>query len=319
MRFGAFHNLNGFYVIIESHNYMTFDIMVGSPRRHAPMINSHTLLPLSFHEMVKVCQGLDKVLVTGFYPVQTIPEKSGGNQQNWSKYIRGVFDRVEPYLSSIFEHAMGEIPENDRITANKFETYMKILTCCAEFISEKLSKKIICAKCGVNKRVLAIWINILESMYIIHTLGGKLYFYDVGIACHLLNIKNEIDCLNHPLGSNLFKSMIVSELFKIQEDDSRVNISECDYSNNIQNNTEIVYRRRCINTRIMISSKSEIDLDGCLIWKNKREIERLKESIMSVNYCVIYTGDVSRVVNNINIISWKHINPLLYNCILAKD
>lgn len=44
----------------------------------------------------------------------------------------------------------------------------------------------------------------------------KLYFYETGLVCHLLGIKNSTQLENHPIRGALFKNLVFSELTKKQ-------------------------------------------------------------------------------------------------------
>ncbi|MBQ5688623.1 MAG: DUF4143 domain-containing protein [Bacteroidales bacterium] len=42
----------------------------------------------------------------------------------------------------------------------------------------------------------------------------KLYFYDIGLVCHLLGIENEQHIKSHPLRGAIFENMVVCEMLK---------------------------------------------------------------------------------------------------------
>ena len=93
-------------------------------------------------------------------------------------------------------------------------------------IGQLLNLSSLGSECGISDTTVKRWISILEASYIIfllrpyHTHFGKrltkspkLYFYDTGLACNILKIK-EKELALHPNRGNLFESFIISEILK---------------------------------------------------------------------------------------------------------
>ena len=81
--------------------------------------------------------------------------------------------------------------------------------------------------CNITQPTAKAWLSVLESSYIIHLLqpyyknfdkrvvkSPKMYFYDTGLLCHLLKIKDVDQIKNNAYKGNLFENMIVSEYIK---------------------------------------------------------------------------------------------------------
>ena len=71
------------------------------------------------------------------------------------------------------------------------------------------------------------WLSVLEASYIIFPLQPfyknfskrlvkmpKMYFYDTGLACSLLNIRNEEQLKEHYLKGGLYENMVITEILK---------------------------------------------------------------------------------------------------------
>lgn len=80
---------------------------------------------------------------------------------------------------------------------------------------------------GITHPTAAAWLNILDSSFITFRLAPhfknfskriikspKHYFWDTGLLCHLLQIRNPEQLSNHPLKGQVFENWIVAEAFK---------------------------------------------------------------------------------------------------------
>lgn len=155
------------------------------------------------------------------------------------------FDRYEPYLFNggypqVYEPGM--TPE--RFYAEYIQTYMEreVRTCrnivdlerfhdfmrvCARNIGKVLNLSYL-AKCSSISRTTAkSWLSLLENGNIIFLLQPyyrafnrrviktpKLYFYDTGVAAHLLNIHSQFQMESHYIKCELFETLIIGELVK---------------------------------------------------------------------------------------------------------
>lgn len=82
-------------------------------------------------------------------------------------------------------------------------------------------------ECGVSVTTATSWISILEASYICYLLkpdhnnyakrlvkAPKLYFYDTGLACSLLDIRNADQIATHFLREGLFENLVINEFIK---------------------------------------------------------------------------------------------------------
>jgi uncharacterized protein len=80
---------------------------------------------------------------------------------------------------------------------------------------------------GISPNTAKAWLSILESSYILYRLQSfhrnfnkrlvkspKLYFYDMGIACSLLGLRDESQINLHYLKGALFENLIINEFVK---------------------------------------------------------------------------------------------------------
>lgn len=125
------------------------------------------------------------------------------------------------YLQTYIERDVRQLTQVSDLT-----TFQTFITLCATRMGQLLNITSLGNECGISDATAKRWLSILEASYIIfllrpyHTNFGKrlvktpkLYFYDTGLACLLLKIKQN-DLALHPNRGNLFEALIISEIFK---------------------------------------------------------------------------------------------------------
>ena len=170
-----------------------------------------TLLPFSFKEVpdyVKVSSSND-LMYRGFYPGVIV--KGIKSDLFYSNYYATYVERDARQISSI---------ENLDI----FRLFIRVLAgrTGSEFNANSLS-----AELGVSAPTIRKWLGILKTSYIAFSLTPyhanlekrltktpKVYFYDTGLLCFLLGIRNASDLDVHPLRGAIFENLAITELIK---------------------------------------------------------------------------------------------------------
>lgn len=169
------------------------------------------LLPFSYEELHTKYKQLsaDEEIYRGFYP------------RFYSENIeprRGLSD----YLSTYIERDVRSLKQ-----IHNLSMFQKFLSLCAGRIGQILNLSHLAADTGISHTTAADWISILEASFVIFLLkpwyanigkrlirSPKLYFYDVGMAAHLLHIEKPQHVFSHPLRGNLFENIIIAEALK---------------------------------------------------------------------------------------------------------
>ena len=107
--------------------------------------------------------------------------------------------------------------------------FSKFLTLCAARIGQIFNYSSVATEIGVSVNTLKKWLSILEASYVLFGLSPyysnikkrmikspKIYFYDTGLACYLLNIRNQKDLETHYLKGSLFENWVILEVLKSQ-------------------------------------------------------------------------------------------------------
>ncbi len=172
----------------------------------------HHLLPLTWGEISRFDSppgDLEETLYAGGYPRifdhNLIPE-------NWLRsYVATYLERDVRTLSNIGDLVM-------------FQRFVEL---CAGRTAQLLNYSSLANDCGISQPSAKAWLSILEASFVAFRLPAfhgnlrkrlvkmpKLYFYDTGLVCWLLGIRQPEQLRSHPLRGAIFESWVVSEILK---------------------------------------------------------------------------------------------------------
>jgi uncharacterized protein len=152
---------------------------------------------------------LDTYLFTGTYPP--------------------VYDReYEPnawYMDYIQTYIERDVRSVRKVT--DLTQFQKFLGLCAGRVGQLLNLNGLASECGISHNTARDWMSVLEASYIVFRLQPyhenfnkrvakqpKLYFYDSGLLCALLGLREPAQLAQHYLRGSIFESFMVSELVK---------------------------------------------------------------------------------------------------------
>lgn len=198
----------GHFILTGSQNFLMNKAITQSL---AGRVSIHTLLPLSTQELEAsnlLPAEIEPMLFQGCYP---------------AVYSKGVPPTLlyKNYLQTYVERDVRELTQVGNLLT--FQTFIAL---CAARVGQVVNFTALGNDCGVSDNTAQRWLTILQASYIVfflapyHTNFGKritknpkLYFYDPGLVCHLLNIKQEEVAL-HPNKGNIFESFIIADIMK---------------------------------------------------------------------------------------------------------
>ncbi|MBI4794145.1 MAG: ATP-binding protein [Deltaproteobacteria bacterium] len=169
------------------------------------------LLPFSIEELSVLGTGfmIDQLLLSGFYP------------RIWKDELDPV-QALAGYLETYVERDIRQL-----ISIKDLSLFQRFVTLCAGRVGQLLNFNSLAADTGVSHQTARNWLTLLEASYIVFRLppyaaniskrlikSPKLYFYDVGLAAHLLGLENAVHVSRDPLRGNLFENMVVMEALK---------------------------------------------------------------------------------------------------------
>ena len=199
----------GRWILTGSHN---LSVLASTSQSLAGRVAVLHLLPLSRHEVVQFAQHpntLNETLLTGGYP--RILDRKLGPPDWLSSYVATYLERDVRALSNI----------GDLVAFQRFAQLS------AGRISQLLNFSSLAADCGISQPTAKAWASVLEASFIVFRLPSyhgnvskrlikmpKLHFYDTGLACWLLGIREAAQLDRHPLRGAIFESWVVSEIIK---------------------------------------------------------------------------------------------------------
>jgi predicted AAA+ superfamily ATPase len=199
----------GQFILSGSQN---FHLLHNITQSLAGRVALFTLLPFDFNEL-KTAGLLDPEFMVnmqrGFYPAlfdRNIPSK-----MFYSNYIQTYIERD---LSEI-------------INVRDLKLFRNFLSLCAARAGNVINLNSLANECGISQPTAKSWLSVLESSYIVFQLqpyfnnlnkrvtkSSKLYFYDSGLLCHLLKIKDAGSLHLSAHKGNVFENMVIAEFKK---------------------------------------------------------------------------------------------------------
>lgn len=170
------------------------------------------LLPFSLEELQHTSFALpdyENYILKGFYPriydLDLAP-------MTW------LLDYIQTYV---------ERDVRQLINVSDLAVFRQFLEICAGRIGQLVNFSDIANIIGVSYKTVSKWLSVLETSYIVHLVRPyhknydkrilktpKLYFYDTGLACALMNLRNVEDLNRHFSKGALFENFVINEVLK---------------------------------------------------------------------------------------------------------
>ena len=172
----------------------------------------HQLLPLSRDEALRFPHypaDLETAIFSGGFP--------------------RIFDRgldpsawLRSYVDAYIERDVRRIGN-----VGNLDAFQRFVELCAGRTGQLLNYSSLANDCGISQPTAKAWFSILAASFVVFHLPAfstrlrkrlvkmpKLHFYDTGLACWLLGIREPAQLRTHPLRGALFETWVVSEVLK---------------------------------------------------------------------------------------------------------
>lgn len=287
-------NNPGMYLLAGSNNFLLMEKINQSLAGRTAVLK---LLPFSHNEMQNgniLPKTVNEEIFYGAYP--RLYDKSIEPNDFYPYYIQTYVESDVRLIQNI-----GDL--------SKFIRFIKL---CAGRIGQLLNISSLANECGVTTVTLSSWLSVLEASYICYLLKPdynnfakrlvktpKLYFYDTGLACSLLDITSTNQVSTHFLRGGLFENLVINEFIKN------------DYNSGIQPN--LTFWRDNIGNEIDLlryadSKVYAYEIKSGATYSNdyfKGLTKWAKLSNTPAEQCnVIYTGEHNITTTNGNLIKW---------------
>jgi predicted AAA+ superfamily ATPase len=202
---------NGNIVLLGSQSFLMNEHITQSL---AGRVANLKLLPFSLTELKAANlseMDLNKLIFKGFYP-------------RLHKEAIAPVDFYPHYIETYLQRDVRQIKNVDNL--NAFNRFLKL---CAGRAGNILNLTALANDADVSVNTVKSWLSILEASYIlffVQPYSGninrrlikmpKLYFYDTGLVCSLLNIEKVELLENFYMKGNLFENMLFAEMLKMR-------------------------------------------------------------------------------------------------------
>ena len=199
----------GMYILAGSHNFLLMESISQTLAGRTAILK---LLPFSHQELNQgdiLPETIDQEIFQGGYP--RLYDKQLKASDYYSFYVQTYVERDVRTLKNV-----GDL--------SKFIRFIKL---CAGRIGQLLNLSSLANECGIAVSTASNWISILEASYICYLLKPdynnfakrlvktpKLFFYDTGLACALLDIRSAEQVATHFLRGGLFENLVINEFIK---------------------------------------------------------------------------------------------------------
>lgn len=261
------------------------------------------LLPLSHQELTKsnvAPESMEQLFLKGFYP-RLYKEKI--NSSDWYQ------DYVKTYI---------ERDIRDLLKIHNLGVFQRFLKMCASRAGQILNLSSLAGDCGISHSTASAWFNILEATYVIFRLephyknfskrlikSPKLFFYDTGLLCFLLDVKSDTELETHSSRGAIMENWVAAEIIK-----ARFNAHKPRnfYFWRDNKGSEVDFIIDHGQKLIPVEIKSGITVASDF-FKNIFYWSKLAGNSAEKGY-LIYAGEDNQFRTGINVLGWKSIGKI---------
>jgi len=293
----------GKFILTGSQNFLLIEKITQSLAGRAAICH---LMPFGIPELDGaglLPDNLDQYIFCGGYPV--LYDRKVDPTDYFPSYVQTYIDRDVRSIKNI-----GDL-----------STFRRFVKLCAGRVGQLLNLSGLGNELGINYKTVRSWISILEASFIIFLLTPhhrnfnkrlvkqpKLYFYDTGLLCSLLDIRSEKQLASHYLRGSIFESMVVSEYIKLRYHRG-LQSNAFFWRNSTGHEIDLLIEDGEHLKAVEIKSGETLNSD---FFRGLKYYKRLSGE-QAENFNLIYGGDKTLVRKDGNAIGWKSIASLLNN------
>lgn len=147
----------------------------------------------------------------------------------WQGAYPRIYDRSIPAHQWLADYTATYVQRDVRQVVNigDLQSFTGFLKLCAGRTAQEINLSALGGDAGVSHNTARAWLSVLETSYLVHQLPAwhvnirkqvvkapKLHFFDSGLVCYLLGIREPEQLRLHPLRGAIFESWVFSEIFK---------------------------------------------------------------------------------------------------------
>ena len=230
-----------------------------------------------------------------------------------------IFDReldpsawLRSYVDAYLERDVRRIGNVGNL--NAFQRFVEL---CAGRTGQLLNYSSLADDCGISQPTAKAWFSILEASFVVFHLPAfstrlrkrlvkmpKLHFYDTGLACWLLGIREPAQLRTHPLRGALFETWVVSEVLKHRT--HRGERGGLSFYRD-RNGTEIDLVVEHPNRLLLIEAKSGATASPGWLTAARRVSEHLEGVRPRCDTAVVYGGVAHQQRTHGQLVPWRDV------------
>jgi predicted AAA+ superfamily ATPase len=290
----------GKYVLTGSQNFLLLEKITQSLAGRVAVCN---LLPLGLTELIGsdlLDEDLNRVMFSGGYPV--LYDRHIPPSDYFPSYVQTYIERDVRGISNV----------------GNLSTFQRFVKLCAGRVGQLLNLSNLGTELGINYKTVRSWISILEASYLVFLLQPyhknfnkrlvkhpKLYFFDTGLLCALLDIQSPEQLDSHYLRGNIFESFIVAEHIKSRLHAGR-RPNAFFWRNSTGHEIDLILEAGAELWAVEIKSGETLNTD---FFKGLKYFKGLS-SVPDENLYLVYGGDRNLTRKHGQVIGWKSISKL---------
>lgn len=260
------------------------------------------LLPLTHGEVLRFRKHpvtLNETLFTGGYP-RIFDQKL--NPSDW----------LSAYVATYIERDVRNI-----LKVGDLATFQRFVELCAGRTAQLLNLSSLSGDCGISQPTAKAWLSVLEASFIIFRLPAysrnlnkrlvkmpKLHFYDTGLACWLLGIRDPDQLRTHPLRGAIFETWVASEILKSRVHHS-VSGGVFHYRDRHGLEADMVVAKGETLTTVEAKAGTTVAED---MLNTLRKVHAELRIGTTSEACLIYGGDTVQKRTDVSVLPWSGIH-----------
>lgn len=242
----------------------------------------------------------------------------------WRGGYPAIFARpVEPaewlsaYTATYLERDVREL-----LNVGDLSLFQTFLSLCAGRVGTLLNLSALGADAGVSHTTARSWLSVLEASFVAFRLrpwhrnlgkrltrSPKLYFYDTGLVCWLLGIREPGHLARHPLRGAIFENWVIAELIK-QGRHRGLEPRAWFYRDRSQIEVDALLERGDHRVAIEAKSGQTIGRDFFAGLQRFRDLWAAAGDELPLRTVLVYGGDRDQPRTPTAVLSWRNIDQL---------
>jgi uncharacterized protein len=243
----------------------------------------------------------------------------------WQGAYPRIYDRGIPPHQWLADYVATYLQRDVRqiLNVGDLQAFSMFLKLCAGRTAQELNLTALGGDAGISHNGARAWLSVLEASFVLHRLPAwhlnvrkqivkapKLHFFDSGLLCHLLGIREPDQLRLHPLRGAIFETWVVSEVYKaLVHRGLAVDLYHYRESRGLE--IDLIIDRGVAMDAIEIKSGATVSAD---FFKHLRLLpQRLGQARgpTPVRGTLVYGGEESQHRTDFRVLAWRDVPSLI--------